>query len=181
MTKRMAILFAGLVGGLGVATLVPAQAADYKSVMTGEPTAQELIDALSPSPELKTRGIRPKDAGETTPAPEVNLPMITFEFDSADLTPQARRVLDQLAAALESQQLGSDRFLIEGYTDTVGSADYNLGLSKRRADAVSRYLAGRQVNTGRLEVVGKGEADPIDPDGTAAVNRRVRVVNLGGE
>jgi len=89
-------------------------------------------------------------------------------------------VLDQLSSALRSQELGGSRILIEGHTDTVGGADYNHGLSEQRAEAVGLYLASQQVDPSRLQVLGKGESEPLDADGTAAVNRRVRVVNLGG-
>lgn len=190
--------YSGSLAGLACALIAlgSAQAAD---VMTGMPTAADFIEALAPEGVPKTRGIRPKgdsirpkgeaqamSAAVASAAPmapashEVDLPIVTFEFNSAELTAQARQVLDQLSIALRSQQLDGSRIVIEGHTDTVGGDDYNLRLSERRADAVGRYLAGQQVDSGRLQVVGKGESDPLDADGTAAVNRRVRVVNLGG-
>lgn len=179
MIGRASIFLAGLAGALGIAAVVPLQAAEYKNIMTGQPTADDLIEALSRTEAPLTRGIRPQGEVDARPA-EVNLPVVTFEFDSADLTPGARDVLDELAAALNSQELGSSRFAIEGHTDTLGSGEYNLMLSERRAAAVSEYLASQQVDPSRLQTVGKGEAEPIDPDGAAAVNRRVKVVNLGG-
>jgi OmpA-OmpF porin, OOP family len=169
-----------------------AHAAD---LMTGMPTAADFIEALAPEPAAKTRGIRPKgDAaavsaaasapGVSAPAasasaPGVDLPVVTFEFNSSQLTAQARQVLDQLSSALRSQDLAGSRILIEGHTDTVGGAQYNLGLSEQRAEAVGRYLASQQVDPSRLQMLGKGENEPLEVDGTAAVNRRVRVVNLG--
>lgn len=176
--------YSGSLAGIACAlfTLGTAQAAE---LMTGMPTAADFIEALATEPAAKTRGIRPKgDAGAVaapqTSAPVVDLPVVTFEFNSSDLTAQARQVLDQLSAALRSQELQGSRILIEGHTDTVGDEAYNLGLSERRAEAVGRYLAGQQVEPGRLQILGRGEAEPINADGTAAVNRRVRVVNLGG-
>ena len=118
-------------------------------------------------------------AAPETSAPGVDLPVVTFEFNSSQLTAQARQVLDQLSSALRSQELAGSRILIEGHTDTVGGAEYNLGLSEQRAEAVGRYLASQQVDPSRLQMLGKGEREPLDADGTAAVNRRVRVVNLG--
>lgn len=177
MTKRLPVLFAGLLGGLGLVWAGAVQAADA-NVMTGEPTADQFIEALAPQP--KTRGIRPKE--ETPQAGgEVNLPIVNFEFDSARLTPSAQRVLDQLALALQSDELGGSRIQIEGHTDAVGNEGYNLSLSQRRAQAVRDYLATKNVDPSRLTIVGKGEnelLDPTDPD--APINRRVRVINLGG-
>jgi outer membrane protein OmpA-like peptidoglycan-associated protein len=75
------------------------QAMAEENVLTGKPTAQDFIDALSP-----TRGIKPRD--EPDARPEVSLPIIHFAFGSAELTPDARAVLDALAAALGSDALG---------------------------------------------------------------------------
>jgi outer membrane protein OmpA-like peptidoglycan-associated protein len=77
--------------------------------------------------------------------------------------------------------LTGSRFLIEGHTDAVGSDAYNQQLSEQRAEAVRRYLAGRQIEPSRLESAGKGESELLEPTGEASeLNRRVRVVNLGG-
>lgn len=177
MNKRLLVLFAGFLAGFALASAGPAKAADA-NVMTGDPTATEFIEALSPQP--KTRGIRPKDEEEPQAAPEVNLPIVNFEFDSAQLTAQARRVLDQLAIALQSDELGGSRIVIEGHTDAVGSETYNRDLSERRAQAVRDYLADREVDPTRLTVVGKGMSELLDAeDPAAAVNRRVRVINQG--
>jgi len=170
-------LFAGLIGGVALTLGQPTLAAE-DHIMNADPTAEDFIEALSP-PSL-TRGIKPRDTDAAKPA-YTELPMITFEFDSADLKPEAREVLDQLAAALESDQLGSSRFMIEGHTDAVGDETYNPLLSEQRALAVRQYLASKQVDTSRLETVGKGEAELLEAaDGEAAINRRVRIINLGG-
>ena len=66
-----------------------------------------------------------------------------FEFGSAQLTPTAKQVLDNLGAALKSPQLGSDSFLIEGHTDSVGSDAYNQRLSEARARSVKQYLSSQ--------------------------------------
>lgn len=71
---------------------------------------------------------------------------------------------------------------VEGYTDSRGSEAYNQALSERRAEEVARYLAAQGVSAERLEAVGMGESDPIEPnenlDGSdnpdgRAKNRRV--------
>lgn len=186
MRTRLHILIAAALIGTSApisSALVPAVAEE--ATIGANPTANDLIEALTP--ERKTRGIRLRsEAVAETQAPAarepayVDLPMITFESNSAALTPAARDVLDQLAIALQSEQLGSSRFMLEGHTDAVGSSDYNLSLSEQRARAVREYLASKQIATARLQAVGKGENDLLEAtDGPSEANRRVRVVNLG--
>ena len=182
------IFFAALIGlsGLLVGGSSPAVAQEAPAV---SPTAEDFIEALSPKPAVKTRGIRLQgDAVAETRTPDraepayVDVPMVTFEYNSAELTPRAREVLDQLAIALQSEQLASSRFLIEGHADAVGSADYNRALSEERARAAREYLASKQIGPVRLEAVGKGEDELLeDTDGPSEINRRVRVVNVGQE
>ena len=68
---------------------------------------------------------------------------IQFEFGSAALTPSARQVLDELGAALNSEQLSAFQFSLVGHTDAVGSDSANLALSEQRAEAVKSYLTGQ--------------------------------------
>lgn len=100
-----------------------------------------------------------------------------FATNSAELTAADKASLDQLADTLNSQKLKFVSGEIDGYTDSTGSDAYNLGLSKRRADAVAQYLNGKGVTTGqRFGTRGYGEASPIADNGTAdgrAQNRRV--------
>jgi OmpA-OmpF porin, OOP family len=185
MKTRFPILLATLVGA-SFPVFDGAAPAVADEAISASPTADEFIEALTP--QRKTRGIRLRDdaVAETQPSAAsepayVDLPMITFEYNSAELTPAARQVLDQLAIALQSQQLGSDRFLLEGHTDAPGSESYNQALSEQRARAVREYLASKQIAAARLEAIGKGESDLVEAtDGPSEANRRVRVVNLGG-
>jgi outer membrane protein OmpA-like peptidoglycan-associated protein len=68
---------------------------------------------------------------------------------------------------------------IEGHTDAVGSAGYNMDLSERRALAVGRYLVTLGVDPSRLVPVGKGMNDPLVKDPCDAKNRRVQFVRIG--
>jgi outer membrane protein OmpA-like peptidoglycan-associated protein len=61
-----------------------------------------------------------------------------FGYDSADLQPSAMSQLQKLATLIKRNPKAT--FAVEGYTDSLGSADYNLDLSERRADSVKRYL-----------------------------------------
>ena len=79
---------------------------------------------------------------------------VQFGFDSAELTPQARSVLDVMARAMNDPALTGHRFLLEGHTDTTGGWEYNRVLSERRAAAVAGYLISRGVRPDRLITIG---------------------------
>ena len=99
---------------------------------------------------------------------------IGFELNSDKITATSRPVLDRLVKALSSQT----NFDVEiaGHTDSSGSADYNEGLSDRRAKGVRQYLIDQGVAAERLTARGYGEVVPVASNETAsgrAMNRRV--------
>jgi outer membrane protein OmpA-like peptidoglycan-associated protein len=101
---------------------------------------------------------------------------VYFEYNSAKVTDQARETLDRLGEALASPELKLHRFLIAGHTDGVGTDEFNLDLSYRRAQAVREYLATRGIEKHRIAVKGWGRSrlkDATHPD--SGVNRRVEV------
>jgi outer membrane protein OmpA-like peptidoglycan-associated protein len=106
--------------------------------------------------------------------------MITFETQSSSLTADSKRILDNLAIALNSDQLARFRFNIEGHADARGSSERNLTLSQQRAQAVRDHLVGRrQIDPARLIALGKGDTEQLNKDQpSAAENRRVRIVTL---
>ncbi|MBL6958027.1 MAG: OmpA family protein [Rhodospirillales bacterium] len=112
--------------------------------------------------------------------PSVNF-KVTFEFNSVRLTEDAKRVLDNLGAALVSEELKVFRFLVAGHTDAKGSRDYNMALSKKRAASVRRYLVDTfRMAPARLQTTGYGEDRLLDPNKpNNAANRRVQITNLG--
>ncbi len=82
-----------------------------------------------------------------------------FAFDSAKLNaPQPK--LDEIATALGGST-DVNNVVITGYADRLGSAKYNQKLSEQRANAVKTYLVGKGIDAGRLNAVGKGEANPV--------------------
>jgi outer membrane protein OmpA-like peptidoglycan-associated protein len=107
----------------------------------------------------------------------VTLGDVLFDTGRASLKPGATSNLNRLVAFLNEY---SDRtVLIEGYTDSVGTEDYNQGLSERRADSVKSYLAEQGIGSIRLSASGKGESDPVASNDSAAgrqQNRRVEVI-----
>lgn len=158
----------------------PAYAQDTPVLSEGKVTQDALIDALTPAPPpLRTRSIRV--LRDTTPPKRASASLlITFETNSAELTPRAKRSLDVVGSALASDKLASFRFGIEGYADPRGAASRNLQLSQQRAESVRDYLvAAHHIDRARLEPVGKGDTDLLNKtDVAAAENRRVTLVNL---
>ena len=99
--------------------------------------------------------------------------LITFELGSDRLSAQARENLAEFAKALNGDALKNAIFNVDGHTDARGSADFNLGLSQRRAESVVQYLESLGVPRSRLAPAGHGEAQPRVNDPFAAINRRV--------
>jgi len=102
---------------------------------------------------------------------------IYFRTNSAEFTPKTYPVLDAIVVIMKKYPAA--RFRIEGHTDSVGSAEYNLKLSQRRAEAVRNYLISKGISPDRLEAVGYGETRPIASNRTAAgraKNRRVEII-----
>lgn len=112
-------------------------------------------------------------AGDTTPG--VNL-SVQFAHASDKLTASDQTLLDTLAKALQTPDLGQDRFAVAGHTDSTGDARINLELSCARALAVRRYLAGKGVAVDRISAYGFGANRLLAADQpTAGANRRVEV------
>ncbi len=104
---------------------------------------------------------------------------VLFATGKADLSPDANRSVNKLAEFLKKYQKRD--VLIEGHTDSVGADDYNLTLSRKRADSVKYKLMGDGVEEGRITTVGYGERFPLASNDTKAgkaQNRRVEVIIL---
>jgi outer membrane protein OmpA-like peptidoglycan-associated protein len=152
-------------------------------VSTVQNTPQELAGPVRPTrPHAASRPPAP-------PAPEPSkddyvsslVPAISFPAGSAQLTPSATRILDNLGHSLSAPGLAADRFRVEGHTDTTGSPNANRDLASRRAQAVVAYLEQNcGIPASRLEAV--ASTKPLAPTGEGvalALNRRIRLVNLG--
>jgi outer membrane protein OmpA-like peptidoglycan-associated protein len=140
--------------------------AAHLAVANSQQLAAELqrrIDALQ---------AKPTDRGLV-----VTLGDVLFDTGKAGLKAGDTSNLNKLVAFLN--QYPDRTVVIEGYTDSVGSEDYNQGLSERRADSVKAYLAGQGIGAIRLSALGKGESDPVAGNDSAAgrqQNRRVEVI-----
>jgi OmpA-OmpF porin, OOP family len=139
-----------------------ADAASKKSDQVRDQLRGELNDRIANLDDYKT-------AGDAT---------VLFKFNSSELSDDARQQLDSLVTG---QVSSAKRYFIaiQGFTDKVGPAEYNLQLSRRRAEAVQTYLVGQKnVPVYRIQIVGLGKDKPVNDQKTKddrEKNRRVEV------
>ena len=142
-----------------------------------------MVSAPAGGTEYTTRSIirRVEDAPRTLgkgPAAATIPSRVEFDFDSDHLTEQGKRDLDVFGEALVSQ-LHNRSVVLEGHTDSVGTDDYNLSLSQRRAAAARDYLVKSfGLSESQMTTVGKGKSDPVAPNDSAADRSRNRRVDF---
>jgi outer membrane protein OmpA-like peptidoglycan-associated protein len=162
MGVSCALLFGGLL------FVIPSPSLGDDPIMSAGEIARELVP---------TRGLAITAAQPTS----VDLPTVTFEFNSFRLTRHAERQLDEVGEVLNMPTFQDYKFVIVGHTDAVGGETYNQQLSQQRARSVVDYLTSRQgIDRNRLSAVGWGESrllPDVPPDSSA--NRRVEVRNIG--
>ncbi|GFZ87695.1 OmpA family protein [Dyella caseinilytica] len=144
------------------------------------------------SPEDCARFVKPPVPPTVTPKPTEQVTTLSadalFRFDRysrADITDDGRGQLDRLADSLLAEQDRIVHIHVIGYTDRIGSDDYNQTLSQRRADTVAAYLVEKHVPADVIGAEGRGKSDPVVqcPDDSSrntliaclAPNRRVVV------
>ncbi len=143
-------------------------------------TAAEIVNALSSSPWQKKTYNQDKNLGGlASDIPTVIAP-IEFKYNSSIIKPESLPLLKQYAKALKT---GLSDAIIEigGHTDSKGTWNYNKFLSKRRANAVKRFLTSQLVNSRQLKVAAYGESKPIATNRTNSgrtKNRRVEFKRL---
>jgi len=111
------------------------------------------------------------------PVREFTFEDVHFDFDRYSLRPEATRTLDEAIATLQANpELNIE---VEGHTCNIGTAEYNLALGERRANAVRDYLTSRGIGANRLRTVSYGEERPKYDNGreeTRRLNRRAAMV-----
>lgn len=104
----------------------------------------------------------------------IRLNSILFKNDSSELLPEGKVEADKLVT--EMKKYPKDTVVFVGHTDDVGSTEYNLALSRRRAEAVRDYVISQGIAPERLSIEAKGESEPALPNDTPTnrvLNRRV--------
>jgi peptidoglycan-associated lipoprotein len=110
-------------------------------------------------------------------APPIVFEDVHFDFDRYSLRPEALRILDDAVRSLQSNP--TLKITIEGHTCNIGTAEYNLALGERRANAVRDYLVSRGVSVDRMQTVSFGEERPKFDNAreeTRRLNRRAALV-----
>jgi outer membrane protein OmpA-like peptidoglycan-associated protein len=110
----------------------------------------------------------------------VSMPDVLFDFNKYTLKPEARERLARISGIVLAYP--DLKLEIEGYTDSIGSDEYNQTLSDKRAEAVRDYIVTSGVSVNNVAAHGMGKADPIADNGTAAgrkLNRRVEMIVSG--
>ena len=108
---------------------------------------------------------------------EVTFEDVHFDFDRYSLRPEALRTLDEAVRSLQDNP--NLKITIEGHTCNIGTAEYNLALGERRANAVRAYLLSRGVSADRMQTVSYGEERPKfdnSREETRRLNRRAALV-----
>ncbi len=146
----------------------------YSQLLSGVRLAKYSSGEALPSPEKL--GIKVEKTAQGT---RLTIPSrILFDFNKYFLKPQSKEALKVVASILKEQP--DKRIKVVGYTDNVGSPEYNLRLSLQRAQSVADYLVYVEgVDPGRIRIEGRGEANPVANNSTEegrAQNRRVEII-----
>ena len=102
---------------------------------------------------------------------------VLFDFDSAQLSNYAQRILDRQAAFMKARP--ETRVTIGGHADERGTREYNLALGERRASSARDYLVAKGVNAARIRIISYGKERPASVGSTEAawrLNRRAQTV-----
>ncbi len=164
-------LAGGLIGGNLTGALIGAAVGGGAGALIGNH-----MDKQADKIEEAVPGAEVKRVGEGIQVIFDDKSGVSFGFDSADLTPVAKQNLDAIAEVFI--EFPDTDLMVEGHTDNVGNEDYNMKLSKRRAESVVAYLKAQGVAGNRFSVEAFGETRPRFDNSTKegqAKNRRVEI------
>lgn len=99
-----------------------------------------------------------------------------FDFDKSVLRPDGRKSIDGAIAKLGGTDL--ELVIATGHTDSVGTEQYNQGLSERRAAAVKEYLVSKGIPAAKVTTIGKGETQPVATNKTSEGRQKNRRVDI---
>ena len=143
------------------------------------PTAAEVVAPPAPAP---APALAPEPVATPVPPPDIAPVSVYFDFDSSDLSPATRNVLQ---AFFQQAQNQPDRDIrIEGNCDERGTREYNLALGQRRADAAKQYLVNLGLDGSRIATISYGKERPRvvgDDEAAWKENRRDDLVPVSSQ
>jgi outer membrane protein OmpA-like peptidoglycan-associated protein len=166
-----------------------AQAAEAEARAEKARTAQQAAEQSAQQASQQAEQVRERlrqqlnqvlQTTETARGLIVNMSDVLFDFNKYTLKPEAREKLAKVSGILLAYP--NLKLQVEGYTDNIGSDDYNQKLSEERADGVRDYLVSQSVSDSNVSAQGFGKSDPIADNSTdrgRAQNRRVELVVSG--
>ncbi len=148
----------------------------YQTLFSDIKVAKYTEKEAKPTPEQLGIEVKTTPQGINLTVPE----RVLFDFNKFVLKPEAKKALGVIADVIRENP--SARILVTGYTDNIGSEEYNLKLSLQRAQSVADFLMYcEKINPSKFKIEGKGEANPIADNSTEAgraKNRRVEITLL---
>jgi OOP family OmpA-OmpF porin len=147
--------------------------------LLGAHTLVNRIEVAKQVPPVEVPPPAPPPAKLPAPPPAVEFHTLYFPHDSTELAAESQGALDAVVDRLRARP--GRRLELAGFADASGEEAYNLGLSRRRAEAIRSYLVSKGIDPGRLVPRGYGEGHPAADNGTPegrALNRRVELKTI---
>ena len=161
---------------LMVCSMAAAQAADSVDMGSQVPDAKQVKEGLFPEDSCKELQAAGMQCMGFKPPVRYSLPARSFAVGSAELPALLVRQLDVFADVLRGKKGSKQVVRIEGHADASGTAEGNMTLSQKRADAVKAYLVKKGADDAMLKAVGMGSQAPkVVANPLAAENRRVEI------
>ena len=159
---------------------------DVRNLITSHPYTNNLVGTVGFSFRIPHAKEKVEPIPEPPPPPpppppeppvadevgEVTYHDILFAFDKSDIHPSSYPELNEIAEFLKTKP--NLVLEISGYTDSIGTAEYNMGLSQRRAESVEKYIEDKGVPADQLIAKGFGETNPIASNATKEGRRQNR-------
>lgn len=158
------------------AEAIAAEKRAEEALSQAEKERREAEKARKRAEELAER-VNKLEAERTERGLVLTLGDVLFDFDKATLKSGGERAVEKLAQFME--EYPNRNVMIEGFTDTVGPANYNEKLSRQRANSVRQALINKGISSSRIQIRGYGEKYPVASNNTEAgrqQNRRVEVI-----
>src|ERR1019366_1688633 len=157
-----------------------ADQANQQALLANQQAQQATQQAEQVRERLKQQLSQGLQTTETARGLIMNLSDVLFDFNKFSLKPEAREKLAKISGILLAYP--DLKVQVEGYTDNIGSDDYNQNLSEKRASSVRDYLVSESVAEANITAEGYGKSNPIADNSTnsgRAQNRRVALVVSG--